>query len=503
MFNGLSSKLGDIFDGLKKRGSLRVEDVEAALKDIRLALLEADVALPAVKSFIEQVKSEATGASVIKSISPGQQVVKIVHDAMVNMLASALDEDGNPIPATLNLFVPKPAVILMVGLQGSGKTTTSAKIAHHLVNKQNKKILLASLDVQRPAAQEQLRQLAETNGLSVLPIIQGQDPIAITKRALQAAKLGAYDALILDSAGRTTIDIALMNELEAVKKAANPTETLLVADAMTGQDAARTGDAFHQQLGLSGVVLTRIDGDARGGAALSMRHVTGMPIKFLGVGEGIGALEQFDAKRIAGRILDMGDIVSLVEKAAETIEQDEAEKLAKKMQKGRFDLNDMATQLQQMKKMGGAGSLMNMIPGMGQMMKQVDPSKLDGKNFARQAAIISSMTKAERKNPDLLHASRKRRIAAGSGTSPNEVNRLLKQHAMMAKMMKQMAQGGGGLMGALTKMMGAGGNSMPAGMMSGAGMGGAGMGGMPADLGAMMGAMPRKKTNNKRKKKRK
>ena len=515
MFDGLSTKLTGVFDRLKKRGSLRAQDIDAALGDIRLALLEADVALPAVKEFIAEVKENAMGEAVMRSVTPGQQMVKIVHEALVRMLAGNEGENNNKDALNysqenpLNLMTIPPVVMLMVGLQGSGKTTSSGKLAYYLQNKANKKVLLASLDVQRPAAQEQLAQLANQHDLNALPIIQGQDALAITERAMQAAKLGSYDVLILDSAGRTTIDAPLMQELNAVAQKAKPTETLLVADAMTGQDAARTGSAFHEALGLSGIILTRIDGDARGGAALSMRHVTGCPIKFMGVGEAIGKLELFDAKRIADRILDMGDIVALVEKAAETIEQDEAEKLAKRMQKGRFDLNDMASQLRQMKKMGGAGSLMNMLPGMGAMMKQMDHSQLEGKNFARQEAIINSMTKEERKKPEILHASRKRRIAAGSGTSPNEVNRLLKQYEMMARMMKQMAKNGGGLMGALTKMMGVGGQEpnalehnmgqMP-NMAQLPNMGVPNMGG--ADMASMMGMLGKKVGSGKKSHKR-
>ncbi len=506
MFDGLNGKLSQVFDGLKRRGSLRAEDVDLALRDIRLALLEADVALGAVKSFIDEIREQATGQAVIKSVAPGQQVVKIVHDAMIRMLASKLDEEGKPVPVGLNFMAAKPVIMLMVGLQGSGKTTSTAKLAHHITHKENKRVLMASLDVQRPAAQEQLRQLAEANGLNVLPIVANQTPSQITERALSAANLGAYDILLLDSAGRTTLDQPLMDELVEVKRIAPPTETLLVADAMTGQDAARTGKAFHDQLGLSGIILTRVDGDARGGAALSMRHVTNCPIKFIGVGEKIDALDRFDAERIAGRILDMGDIVSLVEKASETIEQEEAEKLAKKMQKGRFDLNDMALQLKQMKKMGGVGNVLGLIPGMGQMMKQMDSNKLDKDVFTKQEAIINSMTKGERRNPTILHASRKQRIAKGSGTTPNDVNKLLKQHAMMAKAMKQMSQGGGGMMGALTQMMGGGGMPSPTGGGLGLPSAGLGMGGLGGGLGMPAMGMPAmgagRKTNNRKKKKR-
>ena len=447
MFDGLTQKLGGIFDGLKQRGTLKAEDVDAALRDIRVALLEADVALPVAKDFIEKVRIEATGEKVLRAVKPGQQVVKIVHDTLVDILRHP-DTD-------LNLNCPAPAVILMTGLQGSGKTTTAGKLAKFLKDKQRKKVLLASLDVYRPAAQEQLEILAKKIDAGSLPIVQGEKPLDIAARAMKAARLEGYDILILDSAGRLSIDDELMDELARVRDLAKPIETLLVADSMTGQDAVNTAQNFHQKIGITGIVLTRIDGDARGGAALSMRAITGQPIKFLGIGEQIDALQAFDAARLAGRILDMGDVVSLVEKAAENIDIEEAKRAAEKMQKGKFDLEDFLSQLRQMKKLGGLSGLMGFMPGMGKLKGAMQNANLDDKVLNRQEAIILSMTKQERTKPELLNASRRKRIAAGSGTEVQDVNRLIKQFMDMQTMMKRMQKmGGKGMMQSLGGLFG-------------------------------------------------
>ncbi len=450
MFESLSNRLGGIFDGLMKRGVLDEATVGEALRMVRVALLEADVALPVAKDFIEKVRAEAVGEKVLRAVKPGQQVVKIVHDALIEMLDHPQGD--------LNLNTAPPAVILMTGLQGSGKTTSTGKLSRHLNEKLRRKVLIASLDVYRPAAQEQLRILGESIGVDSLPIVAGEKPLAITERALREAKLGGYDVLILDSAGRLSIDEALMQELVAVRDIAKPIETLLVADAMTGQDAVTTAQNFNNALGVTGIILTRVDGDARGGAALSMRAVTGQPIKFLGTGETSDALQPFDARRVAGRILDMGDVVSLVEKAAETVDMDEARRVAENMQKGKFDLDDFLSQLRQMKKMGGIGGLMGMLPGMGKIKNAMKDAPIDDKILPRQEAIILSMTPRERAKPDLINASRRKRIAAGSGTNVQDVNRLLKQFADMQTMMKRMNKmGGKGMMRALGGMLGAGG----------------------------------------------
>ena len=454
MFEGLSNRLGEVFDRLKKRGALSESDVNEALREVRIALLEADVALPVVKDFINSVKERAIGAEVVKSITPGQMVVKIVHDHLVELLGGTVQ--------TLDLVAAAPVVVMMVGLQGSGKTTSTAKIAKRLAERDRKKVLMASLDVARPAAQEQLAVLGRQVSVSTLPIVAGQQPVEIAKRALVMAKTEGYDVLMLDTAGRLSIDDALMLEVEAVRDAMQPAETLLVADAMTGQDAVNTARIFNERVGLSGIVLTRIDGDARGGAALAMRSVTGKPIKLLGTGEKMDALEDFHPDRIAGRILGMGDVVSLVEKAVATIDQEEAEKLAAKMQKGTFDLDDFLSQLRQLKKMGGMGGLMGMLPGIGKIKKQMSEAKIDDGMLKRQEAIILSMTKAERRDPKVLNAKRRVRIANGSGTSVAEVNRLMKQFGDMQKMMKQVqAMGKSGklsrMMPQLQNMMGKGG----------------------------------------------
>ncbi len=465
MFESLSDRLSGIFDGLTRRGALSDKDVSTALREVRRALIEADVALDVVRSFTEAVREKAVGAEVVKSVTPGQMVVKIVHDELVNMLG---EED-----VQIDLNAPAPVAIMMVGLQGSGKTTTTGKLAKRLKEKQNKKVLMASLDVRRPAAQEQLRQLGEQTETETLPIIEGQSPIQIANRAVQAAKLGGFDVVILDTAGRTSIDEALMAEMADIKTAANPHEILLVADALTGQDAVNLAQNFDNRVGITGLVLTRIDGDGRGGAALSMRAVTGKPIKLLGVGEKMDALEDFYPKRIADRILGMGDIVSLVEKASENIDAEQAQAMAAKMQKGLFDMDDLSQQLGQMSKMGGMGSIMKMMPGIGKMAKQIEAAGIDDTVFKRQQAIISSMTRKERKAPKLLNASRKKRVAAGSGSSVQEVNQLLKMHRQMADMMKKMSgKGGKGMMGKMAAAMG-----MPG--MGGKGMPGMGGGGMP------------------------
>ncbi len=430
MFDALSGKLGDVFDRLRRRGALSESDVMEAMREIRLALLEADVALPVVRDFIAKVRLQAVGAEVLKSVSPGQQVVKIVHDALVEAL-------GGEGAAALNLNAVAPIPFLMVGLQGSGKTTTSGKIALFLKDKQRRKVLLASLDTQRPAAQLQLAQLAERAGVASLPIIAGETPVQIAHRAMETGRREVFDVVILDTAGRLSIDEALMAEVKAISAAVTPAETLLVVDAMTGQDALTTATSFNAALGITGIVMTRLDGDARGGAALSMRAVTGAPIKLMGVGEKLDALETFHPERIAGRILGMGDIVSLVERAAETVDQEKAEKLAARMAKGKFDLEDYAEQLKQITKMGSLTGILGMLPGVGKIKQQLNDADLDTSILKRQVAIIQSMTRAERKNPDLLKASRKKRVAAGSGTSVQEVNRLLKQFEQIADMMKR------------------------------------------------------------------
>jgi len=445
MFDSLSDKLGSIFSSLRGKTRLSEDDVNAAAREIRVALLEADVALPVVKEFIESVKTKAVGADVIKSVTPGQMVVKIVHDALVEMLGS----DASDLQ-----FGPAPSSYLMVGLQGSGKTTSTAKIAKFLSDKGRKKVLMASLDTSRPAAQDQLKILGEQTGVATLEIIKGQTPIQITERALKEAKLGGFDVLMLDTAGRLSIDEDLMNEVAAVSKLANPVEKLLVADAMTGQDAVNVAKAFDDKVGITGIVLTRIDGDARGGAALSMRAVTGKPIKLIGTGEKWDALEPFHPDRIAGRILGMGDVVSLVERAAETVDAEDAARMAEKFNEGKFDFNDLLSQFRQMSKMGGIGAMMQMLPGLGKMAAQLE-GKMDERMMKRQEAIILSMTKHEREKPQLMNASRRRRIADGSGTTVQDVNKLCKQQADMQTMMKRMKKMGmGKMMGMMKGMMG-------------------------------------------------
>jgi signal recognition particle subunit SRP54 len=435
MFDTLSNRLGDIFDRLRGRGALGEDDVAAAMREIRVALLEADVALPVVRDFVAAVREKAVGQDVVRSVTPGQMVVKIVHDHLVQTLTG---DGGANSPGGLDLNAPAPVGIMLVGLQGSGKTTTAAKIALRLKNRERKKVLMASLDVQRPAAQEQLAQLGRQVQVATLPVVAGERPIAITKRALDVARREGYDVVMYDTAGRLTVNEELMIEVAAVREAAAPHQTILVADAMTGQDAVNVAKAFGERAGVTGIVLTRVDGDARGGAALSMRAITGKPIVFIGTGEKIDALEPFHPERIAGRILGMGDVVSLVEKAAETADQDEAERLAKKLEKGNFDLDDLAGQLRQLRRMGGMSSMLGMLPGIGKIKKQIDAANIDEKIVKRQEAIIGSMTKSERKNPNLLNGSRRRRIATGSGTSVPEVNRLMKQYQDISGMMKRM-----------------------------------------------------------------
>ena len=449
MFDGLTERLSGVFERLGGRGVLSEKDIDEALREVRVALLEADVALPVVKDFISKAKELASGEAVIRSVKPADQVVKIVYDGLVDML-------GGDVPTGLNLALNPPSIILMAGLQGSGKTTTTGKLALRLNKTERKKVLVASLDTRRPAAMEQLALLATQVGVESLPIVPGQSAVDIAKRAVTAAKLGGYDVLILDTAGRTTLDEAMMSEAAEVARIANPSETILVADSLTGQDAVRTAKAFHERLPLTGLILTRADGDGRGGAALSMRHVTGLPIKFLGAGEKIDQLDVFDARRVAGRILGQGDVVALVEKAAADLDHAEAERMAKKLAKGKFDLDDLAAQLKQMQKLGGMEGIMGLLPGVQKVKKQIAESGVDDSIFRRQQAIISSMTKEERKKPDILAASRKRRIAAGAGVDVAEVNRLLKQHRQMADMFKAMSKDGGKGLARMAQMMGGG-----------------------------------------------
>jgi len=453
MFESLSDRLGSIFETLRGKGALEEKDVDAALREVRVALLEADVALPVARDFIATVKERAVGSEVLRSVTPGQQVVKIVHDALVDMLG------GEAADGSLSFATTPPAVIMMVGLQGSGKTTSTAKIALRLQKREKKKVLMASLDTRRPAAQEQLKILGEQADVKTLPIIAGQSPRDIASRAIEAGKLGGFDAVMLDTAGRLSIDEQLMAEIADIHAATHPIETLLVVDALTGQDAVTTAEKFKARVPVSGVVMTRIDGDARGGAALSMRAVTGAPIKFVGVGEKLDALDAFEPARMAGRILGMGDIVSLVEKAAEEMDAAKAAKAAKKMAKGEFDMDDLADQFKQMRKMGGMGAILGLMPGMGKMKKMVDQAGgFNDREIVRQEAIISSMTKKERKKPALMNAKRKIRVANGSGTSVQEVNKLLKAHRQMADMMKKLGKGG---MKGLAGQLGALGGGMP------------------------------------------
>ena len=486
MFESLSERLGGVFERLTRQGALSEADVETALREVRVALLEADVSLPVARDFVKAVKQKAMGQAVTKSVTPGQQVVKIVHDELVRVLAGEGPADA------LKIDNP-PATVLMVGLQGSGKTTTTAKLAKRLKEKNGKKVLLASLDTQRPAAMEQLAILGTQIGVDSLPIVKGESAVQIAKRAKQQAAFGGYDVLFLDTAGRLHIDEVLMDEVQAVRDIAEPRETLRVVDGLTGQDAVNVATEFNAKVGISGVVLTRMDGDGRGGAALSMRAVTGKPIRFVGLGEKMDAIDAFEPERVAGRILGMGDIVALVEKARETFEAEQAERMAKRFAKGLFNMNDLKSQLDQMLKMGGMQGVMGMLPGMGKMARAAEEAGFDDRMLRRQIALINSMTKKERANPDLLQASRKKRIAAGAGLEVSELNRLLKQHKQMADMMKKM--GKGGMMKQVAKaMMGKGGmpdlkNMDPAQLEDAARAMKSGMGGMPGMGG--MGGLPR------------
>jgi signal recognition particle subunit SRP54 len=477
MFDTLSDRLGSVFDKLRGRGALNEADVREAMREVRIALLEADVALPVVRRFIDSVTEQAVGQSVLKSVTPGQQVVKIVNDALVEMLG------GEDVPG-LDLAATPPVVIMMVGLQGSGKTTTTAKLAKLLKEKHGKKAMMASLDVNRPAAQDQLKVLGEQVDVLTLPIIPGQQPVDIATRALQAAKLQAIDVLLLDTAGRLHVDQALMDEMQAVAAISSPKEVLLVVDSLTGQDAVNVAQSFTAQVPLTGVVLTRMDGDARGGAALSMRAVTGKPIKFAGTGEKLDALEVFQPSRVAGRILGMGDVVSIVERAAAAIEEEEAERMAARMAKGQFDMNDLRQQLRQMQKMGGLGALAGMMPGMKKAKQAMENSGMDDRVLLRMDAIIGSMTPKERARPDLLNAKRKIRIAKGAGMQVQDVNKLLKMHQEMERAMKQIKKMGG--LAGLGKLFGKGGlgAAMPGlgGPGAGGGLPGLGGGGLPSNL---------------------
>ena len=492
MFDALSDRLGNTFDRLRGRGALREQDVRDAMREVRIALLEADVALPVARDFIEKVTEKAIGESVLKSVTPGQQVVKIVNDELVAMLGGGDGEDGH-VPLTLD--AKPPVVIMMVGLQGSGKTTSTAKLGKLIREKHGKKAMMASLDVNRPAAQEQLAVLGEQAQVDTLPIVEGQQPVEIAKRALESAKLRNVDVVLLDTAGRLHVDEALMAEMKAVASVATPTEVLLVVDSLTGQDAVNVAQSFSDEVPLTGVILTRMDGDARGGAALSMRAVTGKPIKFAGVGEKLDALEAFHPRRVAERILGMGDVVSLVEKAAETIKVEEAEELAKRMAKGQFDLNDLRMQLNQMQSMGGLGMLAGMMPGMKKAKAAMQASGMDDKVLVHMDAIMGSMTAKERANPALLNAKRKKRVAAGSGTKVQDVNKVLKMHQEMSRAMKQIKKmggmkglaamlGGGGGMGGLPGMGGpggkGGGGQIPG--MDGQGIGDVDMSKLPPDI---------------------
>ena len=479
MFENLSERLSGVFDRLTKQGALSEDDVKTALREVRVALLEADVSLPVARDFVKAVQDKATGQAVTKSVTPGQQVVKIVHDELVHVLTG--DED----PGELKIDNP-PAPILMVGLQGSGKTTTTAKLAKRLSERDGKRVLMASLDTNRPAAMEQLAILGVQIGVDTLPIVKGEDPVAIAKRAKQQATLGGYDVYMLDTAGRLHIDEELIQQAAQVRDVANPRETLLVVDGLTGQDAVNVAEEFDDKIGVSGVVLTRMDGDGRGGAALSMRAITGKPIRFVGLGEKMDAIETFEPDRIAGRILGMGDIVALVEKAQETIEAEQAERMMKRFQKGQFNMNDMRQQLEQMQKMGGMEGIMGMMPGMGKMKAQIEKSGFDEKVFSQQIALINSMTKRERANPALLQASRKKRIAKGSGLEVSDLNKLLKMHRQMSDMMKKVGKmGKKGLLRQMGGMLGGKGGLPGGGMPSQAEIEAA-----QAQIGQMPGGLP-------------
>ncbi|MEM6909336.1 MAG: signal recognition particle protein [Pseudomonadota bacterium] len=500
MFDNLSDRLGGVFDRLKGRGALKEQDVRDAMREVRVALLEADVALPVARRFIDTVTERAIGQDVLKSVTPGQQVIKIVHDELIATLGG---EESDGASEGLVIDAKPPVVIMLVGLQGSGKTTTTAKLAKLIREKHGKKAMMASLDVNRPAAQEQLAVLGGQVDVATLPIIAGQQPVDIARRAMEAAKLQNFDVLLLDTAGRLHVDEALMAEMKAVSSVSAPTEVLLVVDSLTGQDAVNVAQSFSGEVPLTGVILTRMDGDARGGAALSMRAVTGKPIKFAGTGEKLDQIEPFRPGSVADRILGMGDVVSLVEKAAATIEEAEAEQLAKNFEKGKFDLNDLRTQLKQMRNMGGLGALAGMMPGMKKAKAAMAASNMDDRVLLHMDAIITSMTPKERANPALMNAKRKRRVAAGSGTDVQTVNKLLKMHQEMARAMKQIKKmgglkglaamfGGGGPGGAMPGLGGPGGpGAMPPGGLPG--LGGPGpAGGLPPGLPGLGGPKPKK-----------
>ena len=433
MFENLTNKIESIFSKLKSAPSLNETDVDSGLKEIRVALLEADVALDVTKDFLKNVKLKAVGQDIIKSTSSGQMIVKIVYDELVKILGSKNEE--------LDFKAVPPVSILLVGLQGSGKTTSSAKLAKIIENKYKKKVMLVSLDVYRPAAQEQLKILAEANDIQSLPIIQNQQPLDITKRALNTARLNGSEVILFDTAGRNQIDLSMMSELKSLKEILKPKETILVADSLTGQIAVNIAKEFDTSIDISGIILTRVDGDARGGAALSMKHVTGKPIKFIGVGEKITDLEVFHPDRLANRILGMGDIVTLVEKAQQDLSEEKIKKTEEEFKKGLFTLDSYLSQLRQMKKMGGMEGVMSMLPGINKMKAKMDQANIDEKMLIENEAIILSMTKKERENPKIVGGSRKKRISKGSGVDVSKINKLLKQFKMMSDMMKKMSQG--------------------------------------------------------------
>ena len=433
MFENLTNKFETIFANLKKAPSLNVTQVDDGLREIRKALLEADVALPIAKKLIEEIRPKVVGKEIIRSTTPGQMIVKLVHDELVKFLG-----DGK---SDLNLKAVPPVSLMLVGLQGSGKTTTAAKISKFLEKNNKSKILMVSLDVYRPAAQEQLKVLGETNGIQTLPVVEGQHPVDIAKRAINAAKLSSSDVVIFDTAGRTQIDVSMMKEIKDIKSIINPTETILVADSLTGQVAVEVAKKFNEAVAISGIILTRVDGDGRGGAAISMKHATSVPIKFIGVGEKVDNLEVFHPDRIANRILGMGDIVSLVEKASETIDQENLKETEERLKTGSFSLEDYLSQLRQMKKMGGMEGVMSLMPGVAKIKKQMDSSGIDENIIKTNEAIILSMTKEERQNPKIINGSRKKRIAVGSGSDVAMINKLIKQFRMMSDMMKKAAKG--------------------------------------------------------------
>ncbi len=450
MFESLTQRLSGTIERLRGRGRLSEENIRETVREVRIALLEADVALPVVQALIERIKVRAVGQEVLKSLTPGQALIKVVRDELTTVMGSASSD--------LNLNVPAPAVILMAGLQGAGKTTTVGKLAKHLKERRKKKVMVVSADVYRPAAIEQLRTLAQQVDVLFFPSEAGQKPEDIVRAAIADARKSFADVLIVDTAGRLAIDEAMMAEIKAVHAVANPAETLFVVDSMTGQDAATTAKAFSEALPLTGVVLTKTDGDARGGAALSVRYVTGRPIKFIGTGEKTDGLDVFHPERVANRILDMGDVLSLVEQVEQSVDKEKAQKLAEKVMKGKkFDLNDMRDQLDQMQNMGGIGGLMDKLPGLGNIPDHVKQQVTAGKEVPRMIAIINSMTKKERRNPALLNGSRRARIARGSGTTPADVNKVLKQYQQMEKMMGKLKGGGmKGMMRGLQGMMGGG-----------------------------------------------